>query len=82
VVGALGRHVAVGTLLVIRSGFSPSILRDATTNRAGPSVSIGASTLPNDAGAWVRVLSGSLGESAGVLQAAHAAAKDALLAAV
>jgi urease accessory protein len=82
VVGALGRYVAVGTLLVIRSGFSPSILRHAATNRAGPSVSVGASTLPNDAGAWVRVLSDNLGEAVAVLQAAHTAAQDAILAVV
>jgi urease accessory protein len=77
VVGALGRYVAVGTLLVIRSGFPPSILRDAGINRWGPSVSVGASTLPNDAGAWLRVLSASFGEAVGVLEAAHAAAKQA-----
>ena len=81
VVGALGRHLAVGTLLVICSGFSPSILRDAGNQEAGPPVSVGASTLPNDAGAWVRVLSDKLCEAVGVLEAAHAAAKQALLAA-
>lgn len=79
VVGALGRYVAVGTLLVIRAGFSPSMLRDAGNNRAGPPVSLGASTLPNDAGAWLRVLSDRLGEAVGVVEAARAAAKQALL---
>ena len=79
VVGALGRYVAVGTLIVIRSGFSPSILRDAAIQRGGPPVSFGASNLPNDAGAWLRVLSDSLGEAVAVLDAAHAAARQALL---
>jgi urease accessory protein len=78
VVGALGRYVAVGTLLVIRSGFSPSILRDAVNDHGGPTVSIGASTLPNDAGAWVRVLSDGLGEAVAVIEAAHLAATQAL----
>lgn len=79
VVGALGRYVAVGTLLVIHSGFSPSILRDAGRDRRDPAVSVGASTLPNDAGAWLRVLSGGLGQAVGVLEAAHLAAREALL---
>ena len=79
VVGALGRYVAVGTLLVVSPGFSPSILRDAVHSQGGPSVSIGASTLPNEAGAWVRVLCEHLGEAAAVIAAADAAAKRALL---
>ena len=77
-VGALGRYLVVGTLMVIRDGFSPSILRDATADRGGPSVSIGASTLPNDAGAWLRVLSETLGDAVGVLEAAHAVARDTI----
>jgi urease accessory protein len=79
VVGALGRYVAVGTLLVIRSGFSPSILRAAVSNRMGPAASVGASTLPNHAGAWVRVQADRLGDAVGVIEAAHAAARQALL---
>jgi urease accessory protein len=79
VVGALGQYVAVGTLLAIRSGFSSSILRDAVVDRGEPSVRIGASTLPNDAGAWLRVLSARLGEAVGVVEAAHRAATQALL---
>jgi urease accessory protein len=78
-IGALGRYVVVGTLLVIRSGFSPSILRDASVDRGGLPVSVGASTLPNDAGAWVRVLAERLGEAVWVLEAAHAAARQVLL---
>ena len=78
-VGALGRYVAVGTLLVIVSGFSPSILRDAGNDRGRPAVGVGASTLPNDAGAWLRVLSDRLGEAVGVLEAAHIAARQALV---
>jgi urease accessory protein len=78
VVGALGRYVTIGTMLVIRSGFSPTILRDAVIDRGGPAVSVGASTLPNDAGAWLRVLSDSLGDAVGVLDAAHAAARQVL----
>ena len=78
VVGALGAYLAVGTLLVIRAGFPPSILRDAAHDEGGPAVSIGASTLPNDAGAWLRVLSNGLGEAAAVIKAAHLATTQTL----
>lgn len=79
VVGALGRYVAVGTLLVVHAGFPPSILRDAQDDRGGPVVSIGVSTLPNDAGAWLRVLADGLGGAVGILEAARVAARRALL---
>ena len=79
VTGALGGYVAVGTLLVVSAGFSPSILRDAAIDPGRPPLSIGASTLPNHAGAWLRVLSETLGEAVGVLNAAHAAARQVLL---
>ena len=75
VVGALGRYVSVGTLLVIRSGFSPSILRDAASDLAGRAVSVGASSLPNDTGAWLRVLAERLGDAVAVIEAAHAGAR-------
>jgi len=78
VVGALGGYLAVGTLLVIRAGFPPSILRDAANDEGGPAVSIGASTFPNDAGAWLRVLSNGLGEAAAVIKAAHLATTQTL----
>ena len=79
VVGALGRYVAVGTLLVIRSGFSSSILRDAALDHRGRSVSVGASSLPNDAGAWLRVLAERLGDAVAVIDAAQAAVGQDLL---
>jgi urease accessory protein len=79
VVGALGRYVAVGTLLVVCSGFTPATLRNVGCDRLGPTVSVGASTLPNDAGAWLRVLSQRLGDAVGVLEAAHVAARQVLL---
>jgi urease accessory protein len=76
--GSLGRYVAVGTLLVIGPGISPSILRDAVDAWAAPSAFVGVSTLPNDAGAWLRVLADSVGEADAVVAAAHAAARRAL----
>jgi urease accessory protein len=79
VVGVLGRHLAVGTLLVVSHGLSPSILRDVGNEQGGPSLSVGASTLPNEAGAWLRVLSDHLGEAVGVITAADVAVRQALL---
>ena len=78
-VGALGRYLAVGTLLVVRSGMAPSILRDAWRDRGGRPVRVGVSALPNDAGAWLRVLSDGLPEAAMVIEDAHKAARQALL---
>ena len=78
-VGALGRHLAVGSLLVVRSGFSPSILRDSANDRIGSGVSVGASTLPNGAGAWLRVLAHELGDAVSIVEAAQRAARRVIL---
>jgi urease accessory protein len=78
-IGALGRYVAVGTLLVIHSGFPASILRDAGLSEEEPNLMVGASSLPNDAGAWSRVLADRLGEVVRVIDAQHAASRRALL---
>ena len=78
-VGALGRHVAIGTLLVIRPGFPPSILRDGAGDQEVPSVTVGASGLPNDAGAWIRVLADRLGDAVRVIAGANESAREALL---
>ena len=78
VVGALGRHLSIGTLFVIRPSFSASILRDAG-ERAGATMDIGASTLPNDAGAWLRVLSDHVGDAVEVIDLARHATRQALL---
>jgi urease accessory protein len=78
-VGALGRRLAVGSLLVVRSGFSPSILRDSANDRASSGVSVGASTLPNGAGAWLRVIADELGDAVAVIESAQRAARQVIL---
>lgn len=70
-IGALGRHRAMGMLIVVRSGLDPGHLRMAAGEVHDPSISLGASSLPNGAGAWLRVL----GESHGVVLAVIAAAR-------
>src|SRR5439155_16438759 len=77
-VGALGSFVAVGTLFVIRSGFAPTSLRPAENDRWGPVSIAGASTLPNDAGAWLRVLADRLGAAVEAIAAARLAPRDSL----
>jgi urease accessory protein len=55
-IGVLGRHRAIGTLVVVRAGLGPALLRTADDDALDPSISLGASSLPNGAGAWLRVL--------------------------
>lgn len=76
-VGALGGYLALGTLYLVRSGADPAILRDAVGNTAGSPVSVGASSLPFGAGAWLRVLRERQGTVAALLAAAHRAAVSA-----
>jgi urease accessory protein len=78
-VGLLGEHLALATLLVLRTGFGPDALRSAaaasTAAHGSASVAFGASSLPNEAGAWLRVLAADLGEATAVVAAAVAAAR-------
>jgi urease accessory protein len=78
-VGLLGDHLALATVMVLRAGFGPDPLRfAAAASRAAQGssrVTFGASSLPNEAGAWLRVLAADLGEAATVVAAAVAAAR-------
>jgi hypothetical protein len=56
---------------VIRAGFDPGPLTDAIGERVDPGISLGASSLPNGAGAWLRVLGDRQGEVVAVLAAAR-----------
>ena len=69
--GMLGGHLALGSLFVIAAGADPAALRAAVaaTDAAGASFS-GASTLPNQAGAWLRVLAPDLALARSVIEAA------------
>jgi urease accessory protein len=70
-----GRPV-VGTLHVVAAGFSP----DALAELPAPSGAYaGAGSLPNGAGAWLRVLAPDVTSAAAVVDAAWRAARRALL---
>jgi urease accessory protein len=77
--GRLGGYTVVGTLVVVHPGFGPENLRPALADMAGRPRLAGASSLPGDAGAWVRVLAGSAADAVDVLGAAFALARIAIL---
>jgi len=85
-VGLLGDNLALATILVLQTGFRPDPLRSAAA--ASPAaqgttpVMFGASSLPSEAGAWLRVLAGDLGAVTAVVSAAVAAARLAIRVAV
>jgi urease accessory protein len=77
--GRLGGYTVVGTLVVVHPGFAPETLRPALADIPGRPALAGASSLPGDAGAWLRVLAGSAADAADVLGAAFALARIAIL---
>jgi len=81
-VGLLGDHLAITTVLVLRTGFGPDALRlaaAASPATQGPlPARFGASSLPNDAGAWLRALAFDLGAATAVTAAVVAAARLAV----
>jgi urease accessory protein len=70
-----GRPV-VGTLHVVAAGFEPGVLLEPP---APPGAYLGASELPNDAGAWLRVLAPDVATAAAAVEAGWRAARRALL---
>jgi len=77
--GRLGGYAVVGTLMVVHSGFDPALVRPALADLRGRPALVGASSLPGDAGAWLRVLTGSAADAADILGAAFALARMAIL---
>jgi urease accessory protein len=71
--GRLGGYAALGSLYVVHRGFDPQVLRDATRQVAVQGVYAGASRLPGELGAWLKVL-GPDGPSVAAAIAAGAAA--------
>lgn len=69
-IGALGGHRALGTLYVVGSGAQPEQMHGAIGLAADAAVTVGASSLPFGAGAWLRVLSESQGTVASSLAVA------------
>lgn len=54
--GRLGGFAALGSLYVVHRGFDAQLLRDAVTEAALEGVHAGASRLPGELGAWLKVL--------------------------
>lgn len=80
-VGALGTHRALGACYVIGRRLDPRVLRaSAAADVSIPSpLYVGASTLPNSAGSWLRVLAPDLEGAARTVSRAAGAARLALL---
>ena len=77
--GRLGAYLVVGTLLIVQRGFRLETLRPALVESPGGPTLAGASSLAQDAGAWVRVLARSAADAGVVLEAAFALARMAIL---
>lgn len=75
-VGLLGGHAAVGTLVVLASGVTP-LHFGPLTQEGG--VYGGASTLPNGAGAWLRVLAPQTRAAVDACRAAWSRTRQTLL---
>jgi urease accessory protein len=76
--GMLGPGTAIGSLYAIASGVDPELLRGALGDHAIPGVNAGASTLPNEAGVWLRVIA----TDSALAGSAVAAGRDAVRTAV
>ena len=77
--GRLGGHLAMGTLYVVHAGFEALTLRESIDPSLGPGIAVGASDLPDGAGAWLRVLAPDARSVLAVLRAAWAAARLQIL---
>jgi len=89
-VGLLGRHRCVGSLFVVHPGFQPEVLLEgaglgarSASQTADPALASGAwsgaSSLPADAGAWLRVLASNTGAVSAVINRAWAATRRLLI---
>jgi urease accessory protein len=79
--GMLGSHCALGSLHAIGPNIRPGVLRAAiaAARTATSTAYAGASSLPNDAGAWLRVIADDTGEAQRVVAAGHAAVRAAVV---
>jgi urease accessory protein len=77
--GRLGSYAASGALYVVHAGFDPRLLHEAIADAAGPDLMAGASSLPSDLGAWLKVLGPNGPAVSALLGRAAAAAHHAIL---
>jgi urease accessory protein len=76
--GRLGSFAAIGSLYVIHPSVEPRLLRDAVSETSINGIQAGASRLPAQLGAWLKVL-GPDGPSVAAAVAAAAAAAHAVI---
>ncbi len=77
--GMIGDGTAIGSLYVVAAGADPEVLRRAIRAGAQANGYAGASTLPNDAGAWLRVIAADTTAARAVVADGHDAARLAAL---
>jgi urease accessory protein len=77
--GMLGPGTAVGSLYAIASGADPEVLRGTLRDHAALGVNAGASTLPNEAGIWLRVVATDSALAGSVVAAGHDAIRTAII---
>lgn len=77
--GLLGGFAAVGTLTVVRRGFGPDAIRGALEALDPARTMAGASSLPADSGAWLRVLAPDTRSVSEALRTAFEAVRRDLL---
>jgi urease accessory protein len=77
--GMIGGGAAVGSLHVVATDADPEVLRSAIRDHATRTTKAGASTLPNDAGTWLRVVAADTAGARSVVVAGHGAARVAAL---
>jgi urease accessory protein len=73
--GMMGNCAALGSLYDVRAEADPEVLRAAISGYAPPTARAGASTLPNDAGAWLRVIAENTAGAKAVVDAGRDAAR-------
>ena len=77
--GMIGGGAAVGSLHVVALDTDPDTLRASIRDHALPPTHAGASTLPNDAGMWLRVVAANTARAMAVVAAGHDSARVAVL---
>jgi urease accessory protein len=77
--GMIGGGASVGSLFVVASHPDLEILRASIREHAPSLAQAGASTLPNDAGMWLRVVAADTAGARAVIDAGHDAARMTVL---
>jgi urease accessory protein len=80
--GTIGGGAAVGSLYVVAVGADPEVLRASIREHAARTTQAGASTLPNGAGTWLKVVAADTAGARAVVGAGHSAARVAALGSV